>query len=130
MTTSFLNIWEENKSRGLFDMKKFVKIFPVLSKGFEIKTEMNIHAVDKNMYVENVIAAILAGISIWFFALVMENYKNTGLAPEFPTLMVCGFTMIAAIQSLFAGMQLQIIVQKNRQDFEMNLHRLRMTRSI
>lgn len=111
-------------------MKKFVRIFPVLSKGFEIKTEMNIHAVDKNMYVENVIAAILAGISIWFFALVMENYKNTGLAPEFPTLMVCGFTMIAAIQSLFAGMQLQIIVQKNRQDFEMNLHRLRMTRSI
>ena len=111
-------------------MKKFVKIFSVLSKGFEIKTEMNIHAVDKNMYVENVIASILAGISIWFFALVMENYKNTGLAPEFPTLMVCGFTMIAAIQSLFAGMQLQIIVQKNRQDFEMNLHRLRMTRSI
>lgn len=33
----------------------FVKTFPVLSKGFEIETEMSIHAVDKNMYVENVI---------------------------------------------------------------------------
>lgn len=34
---------------------KFVKTFPVLSHGFEIETEMSIHAVDKNMSVENVI---------------------------------------------------------------------------
>ena len=34
---------------------RFVKTFPVLSKGFEIETEMSIHAVDKNMFVENVI---------------------------------------------------------------------------
>lgn len=33
----------------------FVKTFPVLSQGFEIETEMTIHAVDKNMAVENVI---------------------------------------------------------------------------
>ena len=31
----------------------FVKTFPVLSKGFEIETEMTIHAVDKNMYIVN-----------------------------------------------------------------------------
>lgn len=34
---------------------QFVKSFPVLSKGFEIETEMTIHAVDKNMALENVI---------------------------------------------------------------------------
>ena len=34
---------------------QFVTTFPVLSKGFEIETEMSIHAVDKNMLVENVI---------------------------------------------------------------------------
>lgn len=34
---------------------QFVKSFPVLSKGFEIETEMTIHAVDKNMAVENII---------------------------------------------------------------------------
>lgn len=34
---------------------EFVKTFPVLSKGFEIETEMSIHAVDKNMFVENVV---------------------------------------------------------------------------
>ncbi len=33
----------------------FVKTFPVLSKGFEIETEMTIHTLDKNMGVENVI---------------------------------------------------------------------------
>ena len=31
----------------------FVKTFPVISRGFEIETEMSIHAVDKNMQVEN-----------------------------------------------------------------------------
>lgn len=143
---------------------EFVKTFPILSKGFEIETEMSIHAVDKNMFVENVvieyrdrpegsvsklntysdgfkvlmtimrlyrtynplgffgiIAFILAAIAIGFFIPVMIEYINTGLVPNFPTLIVCGFTMIAAIQSLFAGLTLQTIVQKNRQDFEMNL---------
>ncbi|MCR4618670.1 MAG: glycosyltransferase family 2 protein [Lachnospiraceae bacterium] len=34
---------------------EFVKTFPVFSKGFEIETEMTIHAVNYNMQVENVI---------------------------------------------------------------------------
>lgn len=34
---------------------QFVKTFPVLSKGFEIETEMTIHAVDKNMRIETVV---------------------------------------------------------------------------
>lgn len=34
---------------------EFVKTFSILSKGFEIETEMSIHAVDKNMYIENVV---------------------------------------------------------------------------
>lgn len=33
--------------------KKFVKTFPVLSKGFEIETEMTIQALDKNFYIES-----------------------------------------------------------------------------
>ena len=146
---------------------EFVKTFPVLSKGFEIETEMSIHAVDKNMYVENVvidyrdrpegsesklntysdgfkvlktiprlyrtynpmgffgfIAFVLAMISVGFFIPVLIEYIDTGLVLKFPTLIVCGFTMIAAIQSFFAGMELQTNVQKNRQDFEMNLHRV------
>ena len=34
---------------------QFVKTYPVLSKNFEIETEMTIHAIDKNMQVDNVI---------------------------------------------------------------------------
>ena len=33
----------------------FVKTFPILSQGFEIETEMSIHAVEKNMRIENVV---------------------------------------------------------------------------
>ncbi len=143
---------------------EFVKTFPVLSKGFEIETEMSVHAVDKNMHIENVIidyrdrptdsqsklntysdglkviktiiklhmtykplkffgmiTFVLAAISIIFFIPIANQYLKTGLVPHFPTLIVCCFTMIAAIQSFFAGLQLQTMVQKNRQDFEINL---------
>lgn len=146
---------------------RFVKTFPVLSKGFEIETEMSIHAVDKNMFVENVIidyrdrpegsesklntysdgfkvlmtimrlfrtyrpggffgtiAALLAIIAIAFFIPVLITFSKTGLVPQFPTLIVCGFVMIAAIQSFFAGLVLKTIYQKNRQDFEMDLYRV------
>ena len=34
--------------------KNFVKHFPVLSKGFEIETEMTIHALDKNFYIKEI----------------------------------------------------------------------------
>ncbi len=34
---------------------QFVKSFPVLSRGFEIETEMSIHAIDKNMQLETVV---------------------------------------------------------------------------
>ena len=33
----------------------FIKTYPVLSRGFEIETEMSIHAIERNMQVENVI---------------------------------------------------------------------------
>jgi len=34
---------------------EFVKTFPVLSKGFEIETEMTMHTLDKNLHTENVV---------------------------------------------------------------------------
>jgi hypothetical protein len=34
--------------------KRFVKSFPILSKGFEIETEMTIHAVDKNFLLKEI----------------------------------------------------------------------------
>lgn len=146
---------------------QFVKTFPVLSRGFEIETEMSIHAIEKNLTVSNVvieyrdrpegsesklntysdgfkvlrtiirlfrtykpkifysiIALVLLLISICFFAPILVEYARTGLVPKFPTLITCGFVVIAAIQAFFAGMVLETIEQKNKQDFEMELIRV------
>lgn len=143
----------------------FVKTFPVLSKGFEIETEMTIHTVDKNMLYQNVViqyrdrpegsvsklntysdgikvlltifrlfknyrplgffsllALVLAVLSVGFFIPVFISFLQTGLVEKFPTLIVCGFVAIAALISFFCGVVLDTIKQKNRQDFEINLH--------
>ena len=34
--------------------RRFVKTYPCLSRGFEIETEMTIHAIDKNLFIKNV----------------------------------------------------------------------------
>ena len=70
------------------------------------------------------IGAFLAVLAAIFFFPVLHTYAVTGLVPNFPTLIVCGFTMMAALQSFFAGLILQNMVQKNRQDFEMELLRV------
>lgn len=149
----------------------FVKSFPVLSKGFEIETEMSIHAADKNMQVENVIveyrdrpegsvsklntfsdgfrvlrtigrmyqtykpmnffgllSVILAALSVLFMIPVVIDYTKTGLVPHFPTLIVCGFAMLAAMQAFFSGLILKTMGQKNRQDFEMELQNIKIRR--
>ena len=144
---------------------QFVKTFPVLSKGFEIETEMSIHAADKNMHVANVVieyrdrpegsvsklstysdgmkvlmtiarlyrtykpvgffgllALVLMIISAVFFVPVFATYLQTGMVGKFPTLIVAGFTFIAAIISWFSGIMLQTMTLKNRQDFEIELN--------
>lgn len=146
----------------------FVKTFPVLSKGFDIETEMTIHAVHKNMRVENVVvdyrdrpagsesklntfkdgfkvikamikffktykpmaffgilSAALLLIATGFFIPVFIEYLQTGLVLKFPTLIVCGFTTIAAIQSFFAGLTLHTVVEKDKQDFEFKMQLMR-----
>lgn len=143
---------------------QFIKSFPILSKGFEIETEMSIHAIDKNMSIDNVIieyrdrpegsesklntysdglkvlftifrlyrnykpiqffsiiALLLTIIAATFFVPIIFTFAETGLVPNFPTLIVCGFIEMAALISLFTGIILQTLRQKDRQDFEMNL---------
>ena len=146
---------------------QFVKTFPVLSKGFEIETEMTIHAVFNNMQIENVIvdyrdrpagsesklntysdgmkvistiirlfrnykpmgffgliALLLMIIAVGFFIPVLAAFLQTGQVLKFPTLIVCVFTALAAIQSFFSGLILGNMTEKNRKDFEMNLIRV------
>ena len=54
-----------------------------------------------------------------------RGYVNESLETKlFIEFIVCGFVMIAAIISYFAGVVLKTIYQKNRQDFEMDLYRV------
>ncbi|MCQ2080813.1 MAG: glycosyltransferase family 2 protein [Lachnospiraceae bacterium] len=139
----------------------FVKTFPVMSKGFEIETEMTIFGVYNHMQIDNVIveyrdrpegsesklntysdgfkvlktifrlyrdykpmgffgilAFLLAALGVGFFVPVLLDFISTGQVDKFPTLIVCGFVILAAIQSFFAGLTLSHIVTQNRRDFE------------
>lgn len=146
---------------------EFVKTFPVFSTGFEIETEMTIHAVNYNLQVENVVvqyrdrpegsesklntfrdgmrvikkmlqlyknyqplkcfglmASLLFLAAVVLFVPILIEYWNTGLVPRFPTLIVCGFMVLAGIQALFAGIILDVTVAKDRRDFEYRLNRV------
>jgi glycosyltransferase involved in cell wall biosynthesis len=152
----------------------FVKTFPVLSQGFEIETEMTIHAVDKNMFVENCIVeyrdrpkgsesklnTVSDGLKVIgmimrlfknyrpfsFFTLltficiaaafailipaVLIPYAQTGLVENFPTLIVCGFIIVAALLSFYAGLILNTIIQKERREFEFRLQLITKEKAI
>lgn len=144
---------------------RFVKTFPVLSRGFEIETEMTIHAISMNMAMENVIVdyrdrpagsesklntlsdgkkvlltifnlyrgykplqffsllalfLLLVAVAV-FIPVVLIPYSHTGMVPNFPTLIVCGFVGIASMISFFNGMVLDAIRKKECRDFEFRL---------
>ena len=146
---------------------EFVKSYPVLSRGFEIETEMTIHAVFNEMDIANVvvdyrdrpegsvsklntysdgmkvlalivklyknykpqaffslIALLMTLVAMSMFAWVFARFLNSGLVENMPTLIVCGFIELAAVQAFFSGMILSDMVTKNRRDFEMNLNRI------
>ena len=143
----------------------FVKTFPVLSRGFEIETEMTIHAVYNNMQIENVIVdyrdrpegsvsklntysdgyrvlkmilrlfknykplvffswigILLFLLAIVFFIPGFIKFLETHLVDQIPTLVVCGFSAMTAVQSFFAGLILSNMSEKNRRDFEFELN--------
>ena len=87
---------------------QFVKTYPVLSRGFEIETEMTIHALHRNMQVENVIIdyrdrpagseSKLNTYSDGFRVLrtIARLYKNYRPFGFFSTLRVSGSSLAAA----------------------------------
>jgi glycosyltransferase involved in cell wall biosynthesis len=148
--------------------RDFVKSFPVLSKGFQVETEMTIHTLDKNLkWVEvpveyrdrpegsvSKLNTIPDGIRVimtifnmvrefkpllffgacgWiaFFAAIIlgafpvSEYFQTGFVTKFPSLIVAGFLLIAALLLWSIGLITDLINKKDRQLFEINLNILR-----
>ena len=149
----------------------FVKGFPVLSKGFEIETEMTIHAVDKNYKLVEIpvtyrdrpegsvsklntysdgmkvlktiavlfkeykpmgffglISLLLVLISLIFLIPPFAGYFATGEVAKFPSLIVGCFIFLTSILSLMCGIILQVIVKKDRQQYELIMNELKNTR--
>lgn len=144
---------------------RFVKTFPVLSKGFEIETEMTIHSLDKNMNIENVIveyrdrpegstsklntipdgikvikkivnlfknykpgkffnivSLLLFIIGTIFLIPVIIEYSNTGLVPRLPTFLASIFFYGTTVLSVFVGLILQTLIDREKQNFEIKLN--------
>ena len=147
---------------------QFAKSFPVLSKGFEVETEMTMHACYNNMHLKNlvinyrdrlegsesklntfrdgfqvicmilrlfrtfkpfrffsVIAFILFLLAVIFFIPIWIEYQATGLVPRFPTVIVCGIAFLAALLFFLAGIVLETMLHRDRQDFEFRLQVIR-----
>ena len=67
------------------------------------------------------IAAILLILSAAFFLPVLYNYFLTGLVPQMPTLVVCGFAVIASMLCFLSGLVLDTMLHRERQEFEFRL---------
>jgi hypothetical protein len=95
------------------------------SDGFKVlRTILRLFRNYRPMQFFGIVAGVLLAIALVMFIPILVEYAKTGLVPKFPTLIVSGFITLAAIQSLFSGLLLQNMYQKNRQDFEMELHRV------
>lgn len=148
---------------------EFVKTYPVLSRGFEIETEMSIFAIVNNMAMKNhvidyrdrpqgstsklntfsdgfkvlrliftlyrnykpfnfygILAFLLIVISaIVFIPRVWIPYRASGMVANMPTLIICGFCVIAAIISFYSGLILDSNQRKERREFEFRLQEVR-----
>lgn len=143
----------------------FVKSFPVLSKGFEIETEMTIFSLANNFRIESLpiqyrdrpegsfsklstfrdgfrvlrtiavlfkdyrpllvfwlLACLLGLASLALFLPVLGEYVTSGLVPRFPSLIVSGFCMLAALLSFVSGLILDSQRKRARQAFEVQLN--------
>lgn len=90
-----------------------------------LKTIFDLYRTYRPFFFFGIIAVVLFGASVAFFIPILLEYFDTGLVPRFPTLIVCGFTFILAIQSLWCGILLDTIRKKDKQDFEIQLHMAR-----
>ena len=158
LVRKFINMFWDNNKNSIVDVMTgyrafspmFVKTFPVLSKGFEIETEMTIHALDKNLLLKSVpvsyrdrpegsfsklntytdgISLVLAVFSLALFIPVFAEYLRTGLVPKLPTLVVSSIMMLAAFLSFVCGLILDTENQKDKQFFELQMNLIKMIQS-
>ncbi len=67
------------------------------------------------------LAVLLAVVAVALFVPVLVDYLHTGLVMRFPTLFVSLFLFLAALQSFFTGLCLDVMVEKDRKAYELRV---------
>ena len=99
------------------------------SDGFKvIGTIIRLFRTYKPLAFFGMVSIFLVVIATFFLIPVLMEYMKTGMVPNFPTLIVCGFVYLAAVQSFFAGLILKTLRQKDKQDFEQQLKNIYLLR--
>ena len=70
------------------------------------------------------ISLVLVLLSGAFMIPVLTEFFATGLVPRFPTLIVCGITLLAALLLFISGLILSTLQEKDKRDFEFQLQQV------
>ena len=93
-----------------------------------LKTIATLFKEYKPMGFFGIISIILTIISLIFLIPPFAGYFATGEVAKFPSLIVGCFILLTAILSLMCGIILQVIVKKDRQQYELIMNELKNTR--
>ena len=119
----------------------FVKTMPVLSEGFQIETEISIHAVDKRWRIEDVaitslfkdyrplaffgwLALILLVLAVVAGIPVVAEYAATGLVPRIPTMLGSLALAGCGALSFVTGLILDTVAKSHRRQWEIDVYKV------
>lgn len=90
--------------------------------GFKIlKTIFSLFKEYRPMLFFGILAIVLLLIAIILFIPILVEFFKTGLVPRFPTLFCAGFLAITGIMSFFTGLILDVIIKKDRKNYELKV---------
>src|ERR1700759_4114705 len=122
--------------------RRFVKSFPVLSDGFEIETELSVHALELSLPVAEietpyyarpvgsasklyrsetplrffpVIGIFLALVAVGLAIPIVVTYLEQGIVPRLPTAVLSTGLMIVAVLSVSSGLVLDTVTRGRRE---------------
>jgi hypothetical protein len=96
--------------------------FNTFSDGFKVlRTIFTLFKEYRPMRFFGWLAVLLAVVGTILVIPVLMDYFDTGLVMRFPTLFVSLFLFLAALQSFFTGLCLDVMVSKDRKQYELRL---------
>lgn len=96
--------------------------FNTFSDGFKVlRTIFTLFKEYRLMRFFGWLAVLLAVVGTMLVVPVLMDYFDTGLVLRFPTLFVSLFLFLSALQSLFTGLCLDVMVTKDRKQYELQL---------